>query len=629
MAKVFLDAGDDFRIVNDNTLVYGVVGEESVIIEEGTTGVIINGNVDRVDFAGNIEDFTFKAGFGANTLVYAADGITLLATISLQDDPTGTIPGTQLVFADGAITSSFAGGINTTGGVERSFDAAAVPAAIVPDPADIDEDVITEADITPVVTAPTFSVAASAASVTEGDAGNITATFTVTLSSAPGAGEEVTVDYDTADGAATAGEDYEAVTGTLIFAEGETTKTIEVTVTGDTIVEEDEAFQMLLSNVAGTIGGKAAVISDATGVGTIVDDDESSVSGETFTLTTGDDILEGTDGDDHFYGIYDGVTFLAQNTFNSGDILDGAGGTDTLHINHFEDVAIDLPDTLWTGISGIENIVMNTTGSGAHDIITGTTFNTAFALDGVNLSTTTTGPGAITINMSSFTGTAKLTANSAAGAIAVSGVNFTQIDVTTTGAGAQTITSTGAVNVIVNATSNEGATSITTGAGGDTISLHATSAGGLNTITAGAGADTINLYNNFASIDTIVQTDGDSMASTANTTTDNIAAGQTITFGNGLDIISNFGSNDILNLGTGGAAVSGLTMNEALFAATKTIFFSGTYAGNIFTIAADGGGTDTLLLDTTAVGDTDIATADTWILLQGVTSDALSAGTFI
>jgi hypothetical protein len=353
------------------------------------------------------------------------------------------------------------------------------------------------------------------------------------------------------------------------------------------------------------------------------------VEGETFTLTTGDDTLEGTDGDDHFYGIYDGDTFSAQNTFNDGDILGGAGGIDMLHIDHFEDVAITPPDTLWTGISGIEKIVMNTTGSGAQTITTGTNFNTAFASGGVDMSTTTTGDGAITINMDSFTGTAKLTANSVAGAIDISGVNFTQINITTTGAGAQTITSTGTVDVIVNATSSEGATSITTGTGEDTITLYATAAEGDNTITAGKGADTINLYTNFASIDTIVQAGGDSMASTANTTTDNIAAGQTITFGNSLDIINNFGVNDRLDVGTDGAAVSGIGMDEASFTPTKTIFFSGTYDGNLFTIAADGEGTDTLLFDTTAADDTDIATADTWILLQGVSSTALSAETFI
>jgi len=388
------------------------------------------------------------------------------------------------------------------------------------------------------------------------------------------------------------------------------------------------AIAEFIGYISGVTDDSATVVTAQAAISADADPSPTDPS-TTHSLTTNNDSFTGTAANDHFYGIYDGVTFLAQNTFNTGDILDGAGGTDTLHIDHFQDVAIDLPDTLWTGISGIENIVMNTTGSGAIDIITGTNFNTAFALGGVDLSTTTTGPGAVTINMSSFTGTAKVTANSAAGAITLSGVNFSQIDVITTGAGAQAITSTGAVNGIVNATSGEGATSITTGSGSDSIILHATSAGGLNTIAAGAGADAITLYTNFTSIDTIVQADGDSKASTANTTTSNIAAGQTITFGNGLDIINNFGVNDILNVGTGGAAVSGLTMNEELFAATQTIFLSGTYAGNIFTIAADGGGTDTLLLDTTAAADIDIATADTWILLTGTISTALSAESFV
>jgi hypothetical protein len=42
-------------------------------------------------------------------------------------------------------------------------------------------------------------------SVTEGDSGTVTASFTVTLGSEPAAGESVTVDYATADGTATAG----------------------------------------------------------------------------------------------------------------------------------------------------------------------------------------------------------------------------------------------------------------------------------------------------------------------------------------------------------------------------------------------------------------------------------------
>jgi hypothetical protein len=91
-------------------------------------------------------------------------------------------------------------------------------------------------DVDPEPEAPTFSVAADADAVDEGG----TATFTVTLSEAPGAGEEVTVDYVTADGTATAGEDYTAATGTLTFGEGVTTQTFTVDTIEDFDVEGDE-----------------------------------------------------------------------------------------------------------------------------------------------------------------------------------------------------------------------------------------------------------------------------------------------------------------------------------------------------------------------------------------------------
>ena len=256
----------------------------------------------------------------------------------------------------------------------------------------------------------------------------------------------------------------------------------------------------------------------------------------------------------------------------------------------------------------MEKVVINQTGAGAQTITTGGTMGAAFTGGVVDIKTTT-----------------------AAGAIDISGANLVKVDATTNGAGAQTILSSGAAAVIVNTTSQDGATTITTGAGADTITLFATSAAGANTITAGAGADSITLYTNFSSIDTIVQADGASKAATADTTT-TVAAGQTITFGNGLDIINGFnGAVDRIDVGTGGAAISGIGMVDTAFTATKTIFLSGAYVAGtgIFTIAADGNGADTLLLDTTGAGDGSIATADTWILLVGTNSGTLVAGSFI
>ncbi|WP_168188951.1 retention module-containing protein [Thiomicrorhabdus sediminis] len=92
-----------------------------------------------------------------------------------------------------------------------------------------------------------------------------TAIFTVSLSEA--ATSTVTVSYTTADGTATAGLDYTAVSGVLTFAPGETVKQIAVPISPDTIYEGNETFDVNLTNPSN------ATISDAQGLGTIVDND--------------------------------------------------------------------------------------------------------------------------------------------------------------------------------------------------------------------------------------------------------------------------------------------------------------------------------------------------------------------
>ena len=70
--------------------------------------------------------------------------------------------------------------------------------------------------------------------------------FRVSLARA--ASYPVRVDYATADGTATEGEDYEAVGDTLTFAPGETEKTVEVPLLADTAAEGDETLTLRLSN---------------------------------------------------------------------------------------------------------------------------------------------------------------------------------------------------------------------------------------------------------------------------------------------------------------------------------------------------------------------------------------------
>jgi hypothetical protein len=111
---------------------------------------------------------------------------------------------------------------------------------------------------------PTISI--SGASVIEGNAGNADLVFTVSLSEV--SGQDVTVNYATADGSAVAPVDYTAVSPTaLLFPAGTTTRTITVTVNGDTLPEPNEA---LLVNL--TAPTNATLLVDQ-GLGTITNDD--------------------------------------------------------------------------------------------------------------------------------------------------------------------------------------------------------------------------------------------------------------------------------------------------------------------------------------------------------------------
>jgi hypothetical protein len=112
---------------------------------------------------------------------------------------------------------------------------------------------------------PVPSIAISDRTVTEGNAGTVTAAFTLTLSAA--SGQAVSVAYATADGTATAGSDYVAAGGTATFSAGTTTMTINVTVNGDATLEVDETFVVNLSAPVNT------AIADGQAVGTIVNDE--------------------------------------------------------------------------------------------------------------------------------------------------------------------------------------------------------------------------------------------------------------------------------------------------------------------------------------------------------------------
>jgi Calx-beta domain len=103
-------------------------------------------------------------------------------------------------------------------------------------------------------------------SVKEGSSGFRSAVFTVSLDSS--AIDQVTVDFATSDGTATAPGDDDAGAGTLTFAVGESTKTVAVVLHGDADVEPNETYWVTLSNPSAN-----ALLTDGQGTGTIRNDD--------------------------------------------------------------------------------------------------------------------------------------------------------------------------------------------------------------------------------------------------------------------------------------------------------------------------------------------------------------------
>ncbi|HXV59962.1 MAG TPA: Calx-beta domain-containing protein, partial [Vicinamibacteria bacterium] len=104
----------------------------------------------------------------------------------------------------------------------------------------------------------------------EGNTGTTSFVFPVTLTAPSEA--EVSVGYATQDDTATAGSDYQAISGTLIFPPGTLVRMIPVSVTGDTAFEGDERFFVDLTGAVG------ADILDGRGVGTILNDDAPTLS---------------------------------------------------------------------------------------------------------------------------------------------------------------------------------------------------------------------------------------------------------------------------------------------------------------------------------------------------------------
>ena len=109
-------------------------------------------------------------------------------------------------------------------------------------------------------------IAFDSASYTVGEASG---TALITVRRAGNTNRSVTVDFATSNGTATAGNDYAATNGTLVFAAGDTLRSFTVPILNDSLTEGDESVILTLSHPTG--GGTLGDLCVATL--TITDDD--------------------------------------------------------------------------------------------------------------------------------------------------------------------------------------------------------------------------------------------------------------------------------------------------------------------------------------------------------------------
>ncbi len=148
------------------------------------------------------------------------------------------------------------------------------------------------------------------ASITEGNSGTKNLSVTVKLSKADRT-NTISASYVTQSGTATAGSDYTAVSGTVTFAPGTTTRTISVPVTGDTTLEPNESFLLLLSNPL------KAVISDGSATCTISNDEATPSNVPLLNSLPGAVAVAYLDMDGQ---VVTGTQWLSGGTINAGAI---------------------------------------------------------------------------------------------------------------------------------------------------------------------------------------------------------------------------------------------------------------------------------------------------------------------
>jgi hypothetical protein len=127
---------------------------------------------------------------------------------------------------------------------------------------------------------PTISISPTTISQTEGNSSTTAVTLTISASECPNK-KDIKIDWSTSDDTASAGTDYQAANGTVTFevpgwfSSCDEDQDITITINGDTVVEPDETFNVIISD-GGTNSSQHYTWGNQTTAVTITDDDNTT-----------------------------------------------------------------------------------------------------------------------------------------------------------------------------------------------------------------------------------------------------------------------------------------------------------------------------------------------------------------
>ena len=617
MAKVYLDTDDTFIVASNNTQVFGTDGaRDAVSVLAGVTGLVLDQNVEQVSFTGATSDYLF-AQEGNRIVVYS--GTTKLATVPVQGDANGT----KIVFANGSVDAKLSSGVMSLGGSTVSDKAGSVTPTTVN------------------VADGSGKYALTVANATAIEGAN--AIFQLSLDRA--AAVPVTVNYVTTAGTGDEGaalSDFTPSSGVVTFAAGSATQFLSIPTVQDATFESDETFTVDFS------GSSLSAPVKATGAITNDDVDPTNAA-RTFTLTTGLDAgasFTGTSGDDSFISTVgaDGLA-SAGTTFNSGDVLNGGSGIDTLSVSisgknnggvftagatlsgienvsvtNFQSDSSNTQNTISlaqasgvtkiaviasastgdTAITGVRSIVAAEMGNGAGDLsiqytddaVVGTADNQSLTLSGqtagefaVSAVTVTKGIETLSIASTTAANTVKVTSSTLTGITVTGDQNLTLTEGTT-----NTLTSVNAKDFtgkLTFTTDDVTSIAVTGGSANDAITL-GTTYSAADTIDGGAGTDTLTVAGSTVTSETSLKnvTGVETLALTGASTVVLAADVSATTF-----TVSDAGASD-------------LTLGKGYTNATTVNIGTGDKVTNTANVALTVAGTDALVAGATVVGGT-------------------------